>query len=180
MKNRRAVGLLSPMRDKNWRQEPGGRRDDTCDHGLSRSWKVEVWATVIRGVCTIFFSGLLTAYNGFWGKNLFEGKLTQTPKERRIPWPRICKENLQFSLFFNSGCFMSRSPVVQRMIPAKKCCLYRSLRQRLKNIALAMLSRVKEEWACSSTWDVALCCARFVVCTAVPFALQFGLGLVII
>ena len=46
MNNRRAVGLqglLSPMRDKNWRQVPGGRGDDTCDHGLSRSWKVEVW-----------------------------------------------------------------------------------------------------------------------------------------
>ena len=42
MKNRRAVGLLNPMRDKNWRQEPGGRRDNTCDHGLSRSWKVDV------------------------------------------------------------------------------------------------------------------------------------------
>ena len=38
-----AVGLLEPyVRDKNSRQEPGGRRDDTCDHGLSRSWKVEV------------------------------------------------------------------------------------------------------------------------------------------
>ena len=24
------------VRDKNWRQEPGGRTDDTCDHGLSR------------------------------------------------------------------------------------------------------------------------------------------------
>ena len=42
MKNRRAVGLLNPMRDKNRRQELGGRRDDTCDHGLSRSWKVDV------------------------------------------------------------------------------------------------------------------------------------------
>ena len=43
MKNRRAAGLLNPMRDKNGRQEPGGRRDDTCDHGLSsRSWKVNV------------------------------------------------------------------------------------------------------------------------------------------
>ena len=40
MKNLRAVGLLNPMRDK-W-QEPGGRRDDTCGHGLFRSWKVEV------------------------------------------------------------------------------------------------------------------------------------------
>ena len=31
------------MRDKNQRKEPGGRRDDTCDHGLSRrSWKVDV------------------------------------------------------------------------------------------------------------------------------------------
>ena len=29
IKNRRAVGLLNPMRDKNQRQEPGGRRDDT-------------------------------------------------------------------------------------------------------------------------------------------------------
>ena len=34
MKNRRAVGLLYPMRDKSERQEPGGRRDDTCDHGF--------------------------------------------------------------------------------------------------------------------------------------------------
>ena len=34
---------LIAMRDKNWRQEPGERRDDTCDHVLSRSWKVEVW-----------------------------------------------------------------------------------------------------------------------------------------
>ena len=29
------------MRDKDWRQEPGGR-DDTCDHGLSKSWKVDI------------------------------------------------------------------------------------------------------------------------------------------
>ena len=42
MKNRRAVGLLNPMRDKNGRQQSGGRRDDTCDHGLSRSWEVKV------------------------------------------------------------------------------------------------------------------------------------------
>ena len=27
---------------KNWRQEHGGKRDDTCDHGLSRSWKLYV------------------------------------------------------------------------------------------------------------------------------------------
>ena len=43
MKNRRAVGLLSPKRHENWRQEPGGGRDDICDHGLSGSWKVDVW-----------------------------------------------------------------------------------------------------------------------------------------
>ena len=42
MKNRRVVGLLNPIRDKNRRQEPGGRRDDAYDHGLSRSWKVDV------------------------------------------------------------------------------------------------------------------------------------------
>ena len=41
MKNRRVVGLLNPMRDKNGRQEPEGK-DDACDHGLSRSWKVDV------------------------------------------------------------------------------------------------------------------------------------------
>ena len=46
--------MLNPMRDKSWRHVPGGRRDDTCDHGLSRrslrvnktsyelSWKVKV------------------------------------------------------------------------------------------------------------------------------------------
>ena len=37
-----AMGLLDPMRDNIRRQEPGARRDDTCNHGLSRSWKVEV------------------------------------------------------------------------------------------------------------------------------------------
>ena len=42
-KNRRAVRLLNPMRDITQRQEPGGRRDDTCDRGLSRSWKVDVF-----------------------------------------------------------------------------------------------------------------------------------------
>ena len=42
MNNRRKVGLLDPMRDKNSRPKPGRRRDDTCDHDLSRSWKVKV------------------------------------------------------------------------------------------------------------------------------------------
>ena len=42
MKNRREVGLLNPMRDKNWKQEPWGRKDNHCDHGLSRTCKVEV------------------------------------------------------------------------------------------------------------------------------------------
>ena len=41
-KYQRAVRLLNPMRDKIWRQEPGGRRDDTCNHVLPGSWKVEV------------------------------------------------------------------------------------------------------------------------------------------
>ena len=45
--------MLNPMSDKNERTCRGGRRDDTCDHGLSRrslrvktsyelSWKVKV------------------------------------------------------------------------------------------------------------------------------------------
>ena len=40
--SRRAVRMLNRMRDKNWRHVPGGRRDDTWDHSLSRSWKVKV------------------------------------------------------------------------------------------------------------------------------------------
>ena len=42
MKNRRGMGLLKPIRDKRSRQEPEGRRDDSCDYGLPRSWKIEV------------------------------------------------------------------------------------------------------------------------------------------
>ena len=42
MKNRRAVGLLDPMRDKIVGKIRGERRDDTRDHGLSRSWKLSV------------------------------------------------------------------------------------------------------------------------------------------
>ena len=38
--NRRAAGMLNPMRDKNSWHVPGGR-DDTRDHSLSRSWKVK-------------------------------------------------------------------------------------------------------------------------------------------
>ena len=40
--SRRAAGVQNPMRDKNGRHAPGGRRDDTWDHILSRSWKVKV------------------------------------------------------------------------------------------------------------------------------------------
>ena len=40
--NRRAVGMLNPMRYKNGRHVPGGRKDDnTCDHSLSRVQKLE-------------------------------------------------------------------------------------------------------------------------------------------
>ena len=34
--SRRAMGMLILMRDKKYRNVPGGRRDDTCDHGLLR------------------------------------------------------------------------------------------------------------------------------------------------
>ena len=43
MENRRTGGVLNPVRNKNRRQEPGGKRDDTCAHGLSRSWEVEAF-----------------------------------------------------------------------------------------------------------------------------------------
>ena len=37
MKNRRAMGLLNPMRDEKIEgKNGGGRRDDTCDHGMSK------------------------------------------------------------------------------------------------------------------------------------------------
>ena len=36
------MGWVNPMRDKTKRQEPGGETDDTYNHGLSRSWMVEV------------------------------------------------------------------------------------------------------------------------------------------
>ena len=44
MKNRRAVGLLNPMRDKKLKARTGEEkgRHLTCDHGLSESWKVKV------------------------------------------------------------------------------------------------------------------------------------------
>ena len=42
MKNRRAVGLLNSCAIKIESKNREGGRDDTCDHGLSRSWKVEV------------------------------------------------------------------------------------------------------------------------------------------
>ena len=39
----RTVELLNPAPDEIWRQVSEGRMDYTCDHRLSRSWKVEVW-----------------------------------------------------------------------------------------------------------------------------------------
>ena len=47
------MGLLNPMRDENRGEGPGGKRDDTCDHGLSRSWKEDVSKKNIKyKVCT--------------------------------------------------------------------------------------------------------------------------------
>ena len=34
--NRRAIGMLKPMRDENEGHVPGGTRDDFCNHGLPR------------------------------------------------------------------------------------------------------------------------------------------------
>ena len=41
-KNTSSGNAETYMRDKNRSQESGGRGDDTCGHGLSRSWKVKV------------------------------------------------------------------------------------------------------------------------------------------
>ena len=40
MKNQQVVGLLNPMRDEILKKEPGGRRDDTCDHGFVQKLKI--------------------------------------------------------------------------------------------------------------------------------------------
>lgn len=40
--SRRAVGILKCLRDKKERTHLGGRMDDTCFHGLSRSWKINL------------------------------------------------------------------------------------------------------------------------------------------
>ena len=48
MRNRRAVGLLNPIRDKKTKARTGGRRDGTYVHGLSRSWKVEVCKLLLK------------------------------------------------------------------------------------------------------------------------------------
>ena len=50
MENRRAVGLLNPVGKNKLKARTGGRRDDTCDHGLSRSWKVNVCEKKKRGM----------------------------------------------------------------------------------------------------------------------------------
>ena len=47
---RRAVGMLNPMRDKNWRYVPGGRRDDIWNHRLPRSLKVKLRRKIKRKI----------------------------------------------------------------------------------------------------------------------------------
>ena len=39
---RRSLGMLGPLRDKNEVTSLGGGRDNTCDRGLSRSWRVRL------------------------------------------------------------------------------------------------------------------------------------------
>ena len=55
--NRRAAGMLTPMRDKN--EGTYGRGEDTapaCDHGLSRSWKANVRQ---KNILRLFFAKLI-------------------------------------------------------------------------------------------------------------------------
>ena len=42
-KNRRALGMLNPLRDKSeGTYIPDGERDDACGHRLSRTWKANM------------------------------------------------------------------------------------------------------------------------------------------
>ena len=78
--NRRAVGMLNPMRHKKWRHVPGARRDDTddtYDHGLSRrrplrvktptryklGWKVKVVIkNILKYMYILYYQHILPGY----------------------------------------------------------------------------------------------------------------------
>ena len=68
MKYRRAVGLLNLVREK-IEGKNRGERDDTCDHGLSRSWNVEVCKkTTDKNEKKEHFSGRKTTFFAFGRK----------------------------------------------------------------------------------------------------------------
>ena len=84
MNNQLPLGLLNPMRDKKLRRVPGGRRDDTCDHGLSTNRNVEVWIIykmkkILPRVCSVRYVPRRTGgiYRRYYGTGHF-GKFGTT------------------------------------------------------------------------------------------------------
>ena len=86
MRNRKAVGLLNPMRDKSWRQEPGGGRDDTCGHGLSRTGKRDVCKKKKKNVVRIPW----TISSVFALSPPCSRKLSWKSRRRTIGWGLLC------------------------------------------------------------------------------------------
>ena len=69
------MGLLNPMRDENRGQEPGGRRDDTYDHGLSRTREVEMFEKRTKrvgsgGICYVVRRSSIQKSNNHIGQSM--------------------------------------------------------------------------------------------------------------
>ena len=135
------------MLDKNWRQEPGGRRDGTCDHGLlvqqleSRSVKKKwfswygAWRTRSTNSYFRCSSNLISLTRFFFGggvKSVFEGpwaigmRNSHIAKKRRL-WvnPFSAPESLPI-LTSSKICNINRFPVVPALkgtvIQGMFCC----------------------------------------------------------
>ena len=127
MKNRRAVALLNPMRDKNRRQELGGRKDDTCDHGLSRSWevnvcekkkkKVRVGSTPSRDLTK---KGTRTQKNSSIKRNMFGTLYGTICGTKPVKVPRCCCPHINVVVVFTLyRCFYI--PHTQRHLMSAHC-----------------------------------------------------------
>ena len=120
--NRRAVGMLNPMRDKHLRHVPGGR-DDTCDHGLSRrslegktsyelSWKVKVVITKKKkknegqtngAVGKIDHLARLFLYVPFAVRRYAMYEYTSTSMNKMLVLCRLWSFTLAYYIFVRSG-----------------------------------------------------------------------------
>ena len=148
------------MRDKNWRQVHGGRRDDTCDHGLSRSWKVKVckkkkkktpWGHTTRNtpersithtaffskrwVSTIFFdltAGMYFYFDNIWYTSylVYTKYHTQFAKKAKI-WSKIL---LGLSHFENDEVYFSFCKIY---VYVNECKKLENAQRKMKMLAFS-------------------------------------------